>query len=935
MICRIILFLALACAAHGAAWTLPAANQGSWADTGIPGELEQYLAGGVNDRAVTGAVINIVTAHGAANNNNRTTGSISSGSSTLAVADATGFAAGNTITIGLPAIHTLTVSSGATSTGSITIKLGAIGRTHDVSINVASGDTATQVATKIRAATFLQGSVITGGSGVDVTFTHTNPGASYSSQLLTARGVAGSFAVTQAGTYHSRVISSVAGNVITLTVAASVDLTDALVHHNTRDAFRAAVLAASPGDVIYFPAGEYNFTSGYVRSDYKDDLTIRGAGTGLTTLYVATSDPLIQTSVPQDYGTSPQTVSSTKTKGTAILTVPSGTSYSTGDFARVEYENEVDNARIQAGAAPVWSSGGYPWSRKLTARVVTSSSGSITIDPPLPGDATHLALKISKRGDSNSTTGWGFEDFSVEFDPDAHSIQGFLITAAQYCWWYNVHFVNWSMNAGNSSCIKLTDSYRCEIRKCRFSSVTPASSDGAIELGANSSHRIIDNIFEGGFGDMIYSSGNDVNCVIAYNYAAAGNLTIFHNVHPSLNLVEGNAGKTHHSDGYHGSSSHNTLYGNWFWGPSAVVLNRFKRNYVIARNTLGHDGVRKGSISWGNPNISNGDASGFAGPTGLSDQVGQIDFMQYVGTPNTYVIQESDVFAGSFWRDWEMTATLTDRQTETNGIFTVSGGDWFVGQHPSGAGSLAPVIHWNSKANRMPGRGTVTNVSGSNVTITHSSGTLPMEGTVVQVYNFNVGWQERDLDVKASSTVVHTREAIEAGGGTVVNSSADTFPASLFLTSKPAWFGSLELTPFDPDDPGTQDATLIPAGYRAINGNEDYLGPSAPSFSLQPVTQTATAGATVTLTVAGNGSPAPALQWFKDDALISGATSSSLVLTNVQLSDAGSYDCVATNSEGTATSTAAVLTVNAAPSEGGTATIQTLNVTGSLNIAAP
>lgn len=85
---------------------------------------------------------------------------------------------------------------------------------------------------------------------------------------------------------------------------------------------------------------------------------------------------------------------------------------------------------------------------------------------------------------------------------------------------------------------------------------------------------------------------------------------------------------------------------------------------------------------------------------------------------------------------------------------------------------------------------------------------------------------------------------------------------------------------------------------------------TAPSFATQPTTQTVTAGATVTFTATADGSPAPTLQWRKNGNAIGGQTSTSLILTSVATTDAGSYTCVATNSAGSATSNAAVLTVN-------------------------
>jgi hypothetical protein len=44
--------------------------------------------------------------------------------------------------------------------------------------------------------------------------------------------------------------------------------------------------------------------------------------------------------------------------------------------------------------------------------------------------------------------------------------------------------------------------------------------------------------------------------------------------------------------------------------------------------------------------------------------------------------------------------------------------------------------------------------------------------------------------------------------------------ASYFLAGKPAWFGSLAWPPVDPASPTTGDPTIIPAGYRYVNGSD-------------------------------------------------------------------------------------------------------------------
>ncbi len=88
---------------------------------------------------------------------------------------------------------------------------------------------------------------------------------------------------------------------------------------------------------------------------------------------------------------------------------------------------------------------------------------------------------------------------------------------------------------------------------------------------------------------------------------------------------------------------------------------------------------------------------------------------------------------------------------------------------------------------------------------------------------------------------------------------------------------------------------------------------TAPSITVNPSNSTVCSGAGASFTVAATGTPTPTFQWRKNTVNIGGATSSTYTIPATVAGDAGSYDCVVTNSCGGATSTAASLTVNTAP----------------------
>lgn len=85
--------------------------------------------------------------------------------------------------------------------------------------------------------------------------------------------------------------------------------------------------------------------------------------------------------------------------------------------------------------------------------------------------------------------------------------------------------------------------------------------------------------------------------------------------------------------------------------------------------------------------------------------------------------------------------------------------------------------------------------------------------------------------------------------------------------------------------------------------------PLPPSFFLNPSSQSLLLGTNVTFTSAADGDSPITYQWYFGANIISGATNTSLVLSNIQLTNAGNYRLVASNPINVATSAVAVLTV--------------------------
>jgi hypothetical protein len=97
----------------------------------------------------------------------------------------------------------------------------------------------------------------------------------------------------------------------------------------------------------------------------------------------------------------------------------------------------------------------------------------------------------------------------------------------------------------------------------------------------------------------------------------------------------------------------------------------------------------------------------------------------------------------------------------------------------------------------------------------------------------------------------------------------------------------------------------IPMPFAEPNG-------TAPTFTVQPASQSAATGASVTFSAAATGTPAPVFQWLKNGRFIWGANSATYTIASAQPDDAGAYKVEVYNGAGFATSDTATLSVSAA-----------------------
>ena len=135
----------------------------------------------------------------------------------------------------------------------------------------------------------------------------------------------------------------------------------------------------------------------------------------------------------------------------------------------------------------------------------------------------------------------------------------------------------------------------------------------------------------------------------------------------------------------------------------------------------------------------------------------------------------------------------------------------------------------------------------------------------------------------------------------VTNISGATSASYTIASAQSANAGSYTVTVTNSAGSATSNAATLTVSATA----------TAPSISTQPTSRTVTAGSTTTFSVVASGTAPLTYQWKLGGTNISGATSASYTIANVQSANAGSYTVTVTNSVGSVTSNAATLTVSA------------------------
>ena len=388
-------------------------------------------------------------------------------------------------------------------------------------------------------------------------------------------------------------------------------------------AVNAAISACPSNRVVSLPAGKFLLTS---TLNMRNGVVLRGQGSR-TILLGNANGTLINFYGPYWYWNRTNLASGYAKGSTNLALTGLPSDIAVGTKIQITESNDVSLVNQCGGDGCVGEYSVGQW-----VQVTAINGANLTIWPPLYYNYTNTLSPIihySVNGASaaaNFMERAGVEGLVVSNLNAGAAVVNFNFSFAANCWLKNVQSY-W----GSVCHVWTYDTYRCEIRDSLFAGVTaPITSSRCygLQMGTPNLPKPCskttgllceNNIWAGCRGSIVVGYGA-AGCVVGYNYfvnetnetPSILRADIFiHSAHPIMNLFEGNVGSCINADDFHGSSSGNVIFRNFWRGRDAakktvsslrsVEMDAWQRYYTVVGNVLGYPGITNDMAALVNP----------------------------------------------------------------------------------------------------------------------------------------------------------------------------------------------------------------------------------------------------------------------------------------------------------------------------------------------
>ncbi len=534
-------------------------------------------------------------------------------------------------------------------------------------------------------------------------------------------------------------------------------------------AINSALSSCPAGEVVLLSSGTFEIANPI---KVPSSVTLRGSGPQSTILNMTGKGMgiLFGGNMPP-YGTSATSnsvaISSGYTKGSSSIVLSGSLSgLAAGSLLWLSEKNDssVPVTPYGGGGDCTWCDDGLGGTRNLgqTVRVTSVSGSTVGIDPPMnttySGSLSPLAIMVT----NSPTHDAGVESLQM-YDNDSGLTSNFAFEGTYNCWIENVES-NYSdadqVEIDYSTHDTVADSYLHDAFVHQS-----GTTDSELAMRYYSTANLVqNNVFRRLHNSVLVEWGASAN-VTAYNYfdgnfdSGSQNVTMypiaFHGSHPEYNLYEGNVATMVNDDCIWGSSSDETFFRNWIVGTTLICSPVNNTRGTISCTPVGTYGSSGVNAWW-------------------SSQANRPIDLGYLST--------ADNMAGNVVGSSQLLSLMkmTKMLTWSSGVSRAYEGTAYgysLGFGGGGAGDSG--TYSNCGTSGYPGSPWC------------SDNTQPYTTGIIQGdYSYADG---------------STNWAF--GGYTDPNSSDHTLPSSMYLSAKPAFFGSTAFPAIGPDVTGGNDTS--------------------------------------------------------------------------------------------------------------------------------